>query len=131
MLRMTIFLTIACVICLAAANAAEPKTVSLKKVQREVQADKAVLVDVRERVEWDSGHLQGSIFLPLSDLVDGITKDELARLPKEKTLYTFCVVGQRATTAERLLKRHGFTVTPIRPGGYKELIAAGFPKADR
>jgi rhodanese-related sulfurtransferase len=50
------------------------------------------------------------------------------KLPNDKILYTFCVVGMRAKTAAHVLQQHGYVVRALKPG-YNELIAAGFKKA--
>jgi rhodanese-related sulfurtransferase len=103
---------------------------SLETVKKNVSEKKAVLVDVREKKEWDEGHLEGSVFLPLSELKKGISKEELAkRLPKDRILYTFCVVGKRAITAGTILEKSRYEVRALKPG-YKELLEAGFKKAD-
>ena len=125
------------IICLAflasislsvAAPAAELTKEPLSKVKQDIVDEKAVLVDVREKKEWDNGHIEGAIFLPLSILQDGVTTDELKALPKDKILYVHCVVGKRAVTAGNILERNGYKVQPMKPG-YKEMISAGFPKA--
>lgn len=110
------------------ASAAELTKDTLPQVKKSVDDEKAVLVDVREKKEWDEGHIAGAIFLPLSGLQDGVTKEELKHLPKEKILYVHCVVGKRAVTAANILERNGYKVRPMKPG-YKEMIAAGFSKA--
>ena len=43
-----------------------------------IEAKKAVLVDVREKSEWDKGHSEGAIFLPLSELQAGVEPKSLA-----------------------------------------------------
>jgi rhodanese-related sulfurtransferase len=103
---------------------------SLETVKKNVTDKKAVLVDVREKKEWDQGHIEGSVFLPLSALKKGATKEELAkRVPQDRILYTFCVVGKRAITAGTILERSGYEVRALKPG-YKELVKAGFKKAE-
>ena len=95
-----------------------------------VAEEKAVLVDLRSEEEWDKGHLAGSIFLPVTALTDedadlaALTKD----LPRDKVLYTFCVMGIRADAAGEVLEDAGFTVRVLEPG-YKELVKAGFKRA--
>lgn len=102
---------------------------SLKTVKKNVEEKKAVLVDVREKSEWDEGHIEGSIFLPLSALKKGLSKEQLAKvLPKDRILYTFCVVGKRAMTAEDILEKFGYEGRSLKPG-YKELVRAGFKQA--
>lgn len=111
-----------------AAGAADHTQESLSEIKKKIDAEKAVLVDVREKKEWEQGHIKGAIFLPLSAVRDGLTESELKQLPKDKILYVHCVVGARALTASNVLERHGYKVRPMKPG-YKEMISAGFPKA--
>jgi rhodanese-related sulfurtransferase len=121
------------ILCAAAlsVSAAEITKDSLATVKKYVAEKKALLVDVREKSEWDKGHLEGSIFLPLSALKKGVSAEQLAKkLPKDKILYTFCVVGKRAVTAGNILEEIGYEVRPLKPG-YKELVRAGFKKAEK
>lgn len=125
----TIGLAVAIVCSLTSpATNAELTKESLSQLKQNVDDGKAVLVDVREKQEWDSGHIEGAIFLPLSGLRDGVTQGELAPLPMDKILHVHCVVGRRAVTAGNVLERNGYKVRPMKPG-YKEMISAGFPKA--
>jgi phage shock protein E len=102
---------------------------SLKVVQDNVAKKKAVLVDVRSEEEWKQGHIEGSIFVPVTSLRKGGDPKALAKtLPQKKIIYTFCVVGMRAKTAAYELQKHGYTVRALKPG-YEELVKAGFKKA--
>ena len=104
---------------------------SLATVKKNVTEEKAVLVDVREKSEWNKGHIEGSVFLPLSALKKGVKEEQLAKvLPEDRILYTFCVVGKRAVTGGNILEQFGYEVRPLKPG-YKELIKAGFKKAEK
>jgi rhodanese-related sulfurtransferase len=112
------------------ANSAELSKDSLETVLKNVTDEQAVLVDVREKKEWDAGHVEGAIFLPLSALKKGVDAETLANvLPADKVLYIHCVVGKRAVTAGNVLEEFDYSVRPIKPG-YKELIEAGFKKAE-
>lgn len=114
----------------ASAVAAEPTKDSLQTVKESIAAETAVLVDVREESEWNEGHLEGAIFLPLSELKAGLSKEELAdRLPKDKVLYTHCVVGKRSLTAAGILEKFGYDARSLK-AGYEELLKAGFEKAE-
>ena len=111
---------------LAAAGEFAKEPVS--EIRANVEAKKAVLVDVREKEEWDRGHVEGAVPFPTSGVADGLSAAELAKLPKDKVLYVHCVVGMRAMDVADVLKTHGFTVRPI-DSDYKELVAGGFAKA--
>jgi phage shock protein E len=103
---------------------------SLEVVLENVTKEKAVLVDVRSQEEWNKGHIKGSIFVPITSLrKDGDPKELAKKLPKDKILYTFCVVGMRAKAAAKVLIKHGYTVRALKPG-YDDLVKAGFKKAD-
>jgi rhodanese-related sulfurtransferase len=106
---------------------------SLEAVRKNVAEKKAVLVDVRSQEEWDKGHLEGSLFVPVTSLrKHSLDPAKLAKiLPKKKdkvVLYTFCVVGMRAKQAGLILQQQGYTVRALKPG-YDELVDAGFKRA--
>lgn len=112
--------------------------VPIDKVKASVQAKKAILVDVRERREWDRGHIEGAVLVPLSKLVKweekGMTdadKKALAKdLPRGSVVYCHCAFGSRAMSGADVLRRLGYEARPLRQG-YSALIEAGFPKASK
>src|SRR5919106_1408723 len=115
------FVHVFAIVALLASNSArstiEFTEDSLKLVHENVSKKKAVLVDVRSQEEWNKGHIEGSIFLPVTSLSKGGDAKEIAKkLPKKKILYTFCVVGMRARTAAFALQKHGYTVRALKPG---------------
>ena len=102
---------------------------SLAVVRQAVTTGAAILVDVREKDEWDRGHLRDARLLPLSLLQAGVDRDQLARyLPKGKVIYCHCEAGSRTRPAADLLARYGYTVRALRPG-YRDLLSAGFAPA--
>ena len=102
-----------------------------QEVKKALADDKAVLLDVREKGEWDAGHLKDARLLPLSDLEAGIKPDELAKkVPKGKVVYCHCAAGGRCLDAADVLKKFGYDVRPLKPG-YKDLLKAGFEKDTR
>lgn len=109
-------------------QAAEPSNDPLPTVQENVATHKAVLVDVREPAEWKEGHVEGAISLPLSSLKKGDTSAIESELPKDKIVYTHCVMGVRALKAAKILETLGYNVRPLK-AGYEDLVKAGFAKA--
>lgn len=110
-------------------NAAEPSSDPLPAVQENIATHKAVLVDVREPKEWKQGHVEDAISLPLSALKKGIDTSALEQqVPKDKIVYTHCVMGVRALQAANILEKLGYNVRPLK-AGYKDLVNAGFKKA--
>src|SRR5215468_7824206 len=110
-------------------HAAELSNDPLSSVQENVATHKAVLVDVREPGEWKEGHVEGAILLPLSSLKNGGDISAVEhQLPKDKIVYTHCVMGVRALKAAKILERLGYNVRPLK-AGYQDLVKAGFEKA--
>jgi rhodanese-related sulfurtransferase len=108
---------------------------SLEQVKAGMATGKAVLVDVRERREWDQGHVRGAVLLPLSQLMvwerDGLSaadKTALATLlPKGSVVYCHCAAGHRSLPGGEALRKLGYDGRSLKPG-YQELIEAGFPR---
>ena len=63
----------------------------------------AVILDVRTEQEFKSGHVKGSINIPL----DKLSKN-LSKLKKDKPVITCCASGMRSATAKHILKTSGF-----------------------
>jgi hydroxyacylglutathione hydrolase len=60
------------------------------------------ILDVRERSEWDDGHIPGSAFAPWHD-IDGIP----AGVDPGRPIAVVCASGQRAAVAASLVQRAG------------------------
>ncbi len=129
--RVGAILVAATVLAPASTFAVEHTKDSLATVQRGVAEQKAVLVDVREKEEWEDGHLRDARLLPLSALEQGVRKEDLAKvLPKDKVIYLHCAAGGRCVQAAAILKKQGYDVRPLKPG-FDALLDAGFPSAKR
>ena len=64
----------------------------------------AVIVDVRTKAEFQSGHIRGAQNIPLQDL-----GKHISRLKKDKPVITCCASGMRSASAKSMLKSAGFT----------------------
>ncbi|MSR55769.1 MAG: CoA-disulfide reductase [Gemmataceae bacterium] len=78
-----------------------------------VMADKPFLLDVRTPLEYANGHIEGAINIPVDEL-----RNQLADMPKDRPVVTYCQVGQRGYLATRILMQTGFKVSNL-GGGYK------------
>jgi len=80
---------------------------NLKKTNKikEFIDNNAVIIDVRSESEFNSGNLEGSINVPLKDLMYRINEFE-----KDKKYITVCTVGMRAESAKKFFKKRGFQV---------------------
>jgi rhodanese-related sulfurtransferase len=69
------------------------------------------LLDVREPLEFSSGHIEGAVNIPLPNL-----RARMNELPRDKEIAVYCGVGQRSYYAARILMQHGFSVKNISGG---------------
>ena len=75
-----------------------------KKVDlQEIVSNGAVIVDVRTKGEYQSGHLRNSINIPVDNLLQNLKK-----LKKDKPIITCCASGARSASARSILKSNGF-----------------------
>ncbi len=80
---------------------------NLKKTNniKEFIDNNAVIIDVRSESEFNSGNLEGSVNVPLKDLMYRINEFD-----KEKKYITVCTVGMRAESAKKFFKKRGYQV---------------------
>ena len=115
----------------AAGFAAEHTKDSLDTVKAKLKDKSAVLLDVRELKEYDAGHIEDARCIPLSKLKKDADPEEISKdLPKDKIVYCHCGAGVRCLPAADILKDLGYDVRPLK-SGYKDLVKAGFPKAEK
>ena len=91
-----------------------------------IQAGTAVLVDVREPMEWSSGVAKPAALLALSDLRGSRTgwKPFLEK-NRGKQIIVYCASGARSGSAARLLRKEGHNA--INLGGFSRWAGAGLP----
>ncbi len=73
-------------------------------INKQVENNEIVLLDVREDSEWNEGHIKGARHIPLGDLNIETTNE----IPKNKPLYVYCRSGRRAGEAVIKLRTLGF-----------------------
>lgn len=89
-------------------------------------AGRAVLLDVREALEWQMGHAPWAVHAPLSGLAGG------SPLPPEaqgRPLVVICRSGGRSQKAAELLEERGAQVVDV-IGGMQEWSQAGLRVVD-
>lgn len=74
-----------------------------------------VLIDVREVIEWDAGHIEGAVLVPLSGLLAGEADNLLAAAPE---IIFYCRSGKRSETALRYARTAGYRSSTHLAGGY-------------
>jgi rhodanese-related sulfurtransferase len=80
-----------------------------------------VILDVREDDEWQAGHIEGAVHIPLSDL-----PARAAEVSGAAQVLCVCKVGGRSARATMLLRRSGVEAVNLH-GGMHAWSAAGHP----
>lgn len=101
--------------------------ISVAEARAKLAADpKVVLLDVREDHEWQAGHATEAVHLG-----KGILERDLERLfPDTRTeIIMYCGGGFRSALTCEAAQKMGYRKVHSLIGGYKGLVAAGWPIA--
>ncbi|MFH1991409.1 MAG: FAD-dependent oxidoreductase [Pseudomonadota bacterium] len=78
----------------------------------DLNASDAFILDVSEPFEFNRGHVENAVNIPLGQL-----RERIAELPRDHEIWTYCFVGIRSYFALRMLSQYGFKVRTF-SGGY-------------
>ncbi|HUG89063.1 MAG TPA: rhodanese-like domain-containing protein [Actinomycetota bacterium] len=84
--------------------------------------DDLVILDVREPAEWEAGRVEGSVHVPLNDLMAG----SMPELDEDRPIVAVCSVGGRSQVAALLLQARGYEAHNL-DGGLQRWVAEGLP----
>jgi hydroxyacylglutathione hydrolase len=93
-------------------------------VERLAAADPPMLVDVRAPSEWEEGHIDVAVNLPLSRL-----PERMSTLPRDRPIVVHCASGYRSAIAASLLRRDGYAFVSDLVGGMPAWEAAAVEPA--
>ncbi len=79
----------------------------------ELENSEAFILDVRNPSEFQKGHVENAVNVPLNDL-----RSRMEELPEDREIWTYCLVGQRSYYASRVLSQNRYDVKNL-SGGYK------------
>ena len=88
----------------------------------QVGSTEALLLDVRDPDEFEEGHIPGAVNLPLNQI-----RARLGELPRDRAIWTYCGVGQRAYYATRILLQNGCDAKNLAGGmrTYRQIAGSG------
>ena len=70
----------------------------------QLMKDGAIILDVRTSGEFSTGHIKGSVNIPVDKLSHNLSKLKV----KNKPIITCCASGMRSASAKGILKSNGF-----------------------
>ena len=81
------------------------------------------LVDVRERNEWNQGHIPDAVLIPMAELESRIGE---AAPDRARPVVLYCASGNRSARAARTLEELGYEDAVSVTGGFTEWAARGY-----
>ena len=99
---------------------ADVPTIEISQVPDPLPEGLTVL-DVREPVEWQHGHVDGAVHIPL-----GQVPERVGELPTDRQVLVVCKVGGRSAQATAYLRGQGVEAVNL-AGGMLDWAGAGRP----
>jgi sulfur-carrier protein adenylyltransferase/sulfurtransferase len=87
------------------------------------ESSSPVFVDVRDRNEWDEGHIPGAVHVPRGNLESRI---ESAVPDRDAEVVVYCASGSRSAFAAKTLEELGYESVSSLTGGFNEWKRSGF-----
>ena len=102
----------------------EPTKISPEKVAEifKTQKDSYIILDVRTKEEFDLGHLDSALLIPVDEL-----ETRYSELIKDKPIIVYCRSGSRSAKAAVLLISKGFSQVYDMTGGINAWTGKGYP----
>jgi sulfur-carrier protein adenylyltransferase/sulfurtransferase len=98
--------------------------VDASRARDSISESGAAVVDVREREEWDEGHLPGAVHVPRGNLESRI---EAAVPDKSRPVVLYCASGNRSAFAAKSLEELGYENVVSLAGGFTDWKRNGLP----
>ena len=94
---------------------------TVEEVAQAISETEIVIVDVREDWEFDSGHIEDAVLIPVGEIADRV--DEI---PTDVPVVLVCRSGNRSGQAYRYLKQQGFDNVHNMLGGKLDWSSQGY-----
>ena len=84
------------------------KNLTVEEVKAGMEADKIVLVDVREPNEYEINRIPGSVLIPKGEFLNGHALGELPGVDSGQQVVLYCKTGVRSAEALAVIKGAGY-----------------------
>jgi len=108
---------------LKSTNKSAGTLINANTFKQKVAETPGVVIDVRTKAEYDSGHLKITKFN--YDVMNGQFQAKLNGLSKNDTYYLYCKSGNRSGKAVQMMEKNGFEKV-YNIGSFNSLANAGF-----
>ena len=80
------------------------QTIDASEAKKMMENQENLVIDVRSKSEYNTGHIKNAISIPLDNIDDVLTRIK----DKNTTLLLYCQSGKRALEAAKYLAEHGY-----------------------
>lgn len=87
------------------------------------RGEDVVLIDVREPYEWNAGHIESAIHVPMAQV-----PQRLSEIPNDREVVTICRSGARSERVRQFLAQNGYTRVKNMVGGMQRWARDVDPK---
>ncbi len=85
---------------------AEYKKITAEEAKAMIDSDDVIILDVRTQEEYDSGHIENAVLLPITEIAD---KSRYLLTDKDAKILVYCRSGNRSASAAKNLIEMGYT----------------------
>ncbi len=96
--------------------------IPIQTLAKAVPGRDLTILDVREPMEWETGHVPGALLVSLGNL-----RERLSSIPGDAPIAVICESGVRSSTAASILQAAGFSRVANVPAGTSGYRRAGLP----
>lgn len=93
---------------------AQFKRISAEKARDIMATDNVALVDIRDRVSFNNGHIENALLLDNNN-IDGF----IATTDKDTTIIVYCYHGNSSQNAAQFIAEQGFSTVYSMDGGFE------------
>jgi|TARA_B110000908_G_scaffold124182_1_gene145607 thiosulfate sulfurtransferase len=88
--------------------------ISVEKARDIISTDNVAIVDIRDRVSFNNGHIENALFVN-GDNID----DFIAKTDKDTTVIVYCYHGNSSQNAAQFIAEQGFPKVYSMDGGFE------------
>ena len=93
--------------CKNAKHSASYKQISQQEAKQMMDSGNVIVLDVREKDEYDAGHIADAVLLPVGTIGENSAAEVIPQ--KDSTVLVYCRSGNRSKTASQKLADLGYT----------------------
>ena len=101
-----------------------PKSLTTQMVTNLVNRENAVIIDIRGQADFNKGHIQGALNVPLTKIKD--TTSDLEKY-KDNPIIMVCANGIQVAAACQILRKAGFENVHKLAGGMTSWVGDNLP----